>query len=261
MKFSARNTDEIRLFLGGNLVHKTKDAIGTILVIDYLKHRVMTFDSMCEQSSMPRSDPTKLAHAYMQGMMLSLAFLRPQHVTILGLGGGCLVRSIHRVYPTTHIEAVELRKEVVQVCNDFFGIPKVDHIRVTIADGNDHLSGQDASTTDIIFSDMYDEYSMDPIQEQESFLLNCQRTLSNKGCLALNFHRLPDRDSHFFQCLHAFFSDVLICTPDPGNFIVFASKARLQENLADYSANYREIDVKINGQAKHLFRNIIRKTA
>ncbi len=260
MKLLKKDTDDLNLFYEGKIIHKTKDDVGTILVLDYPKYRVMTFDSVCEQSCMNRARPEELTHKYTQAMMLALAFINPKHVTLLGLGGGCLLRAIHCVLPNVTLEAIEQRAAVIDVCDSFFGLPKVSHVNTHVYEGGQFLKQMQPGTTDIIFADMYDEYAMDPTQEQETFLISAYHALTSTGCLVLNFHSLPDKESEFFICLHQFFSDILICTPSSGNYVLYASKARFKETISEYSNAYKSIDRKINGQASHLFRNIMRKS-
>ena len=69
----------------GEIIHYTRDALGGILVVDYRKHRVMTFDSVFEQSKIDRRKPHLPVHEYSRAMLLPVAFAQPAHATVLGL--------------------------------------------------------------------------------------------------------------------------------------------------------------------------------
>ena len=82
------------MFNKGEIVHHTRDALGSILVVDYRKHRVLTFNSVFEQSKIDRRYPYLPVHEYNRAMMLPAVFANPGHVTILGLGGGVMAGAL-----------------------------------------------------------------------------------------------------------------------------------------------------------------------
>src|SRR5262249_21924672 len=96
----------------GDIIYRTSDAWGDILVIDDEHYRNLTFDSIYEQSRMDRRNPHSLVYQYTRAMMLVLAFIKPRHATILGLGGGCLLRSLYHVLPKCELHTIELRQRV-----------------------------------------------------------------------------------------------------------------------------------------------------
>lgn len=247
-----------RLNDSGTLVYEASDDISKIIVFDKHKHRYMTFDSVWEQSCMNIKKPSHLTHQYARAMIATLSFLKPQHLTILGLGGGALLRSLHAAAPNMKIDAVELRPKVIDVCRQYFGIPKDSNINLQVSDGADYIAKATPNSTDIIFADMFDEYKMDPKQAKESFLQHCERALTDHGCLTLNLHRLPERNSDFFKNLHNIFQDTLICKPDECNYVLYASKAKLHDDLSRYQQAFHMLTKNIDGRAEHVFRNIIR---
>ena len=127
-----------RDFFGDPIIHRTNDAWGDILVIDHRCYRNLTFDSICQQSSMHLNRRHILVHEYTRAMMLVLAFIKPRHVTILGLGGGCLLRSLYHILPKCELQAVELRQRVYEVATEFFGIPLSKKVTITIADAKQY---------------------------------------------------------------------------------------------------------------------------
>ena len=86
------------MFNKGEIIHHTRDALGSILVVDYRKHRVLTFNSVFEQSKIDRRFPYLPVHEYNRAMMLPAVFANPRHVTILGLGGGVMAGAFHHLY-------------------------------------------------------------------------------------------------------------------------------------------------------------------
>lgn len=221
----------------GKIVHSTSDSYGPILVIDFPRYRALDFNSIYEQSSFDLKNPYGLVHAYTRIMLLVLGFIEPRHITLLGLGGGSLLRSLHHLLAGCDFQVVELRSRVYEVAREYFDIPDDERVWISIEDAELHIRASADASTDIIFADMFDAYSMSPLQVQQQFLLECWRMLSDKGWLVINYHRLPDMHSPFFQYLRDYFETILVCSADYGNHILFVSKVA----VVDYAQASRTL--------------------
>src|SRR5690554_5818012 len=113
----------MKMVLDGTIVHSTSDSIGNILVVDYPTYRVLSFDSIYEQSGFYLEKPYALVHEYTRIMMLVLGFCEPRHITLLGLGGGSLLRSLHHYLSHCNFTVIELRKKVYEIAKEYFDIP------------------------------------------------------------------------------------------------------------------------------------------
>lgn len=209
----------------GKIVHSTSDTYGNILVVDYPRYRVLSFDSIYEQSGFYLEKPHALVHEYIRIMMLVLGFMQPRHATLLGLGGGSLLRSLHHYLSHCDFHVVELRSKVYDIARDYFDIPDDERVWVSIEDAGLQIQSSKNASTDIIFADLYDAYHMSPVQAQKQFAQQCCRTLTKHGWLVINFHRLPEPGSAFFIALTEHFSSLLVCSGEFGNHILFAGKS------------------------------------
>ena len=209
----------------GKIVHSTSDSYGNILVVDYPRYRTLSFDSIYEQSGFYLEKPYALVHEYTRIMMLVLGFVEPRHTTLLGLGGGSLLRSLHHYLSHCDFHVVELRPKVYEIARDYFDIPDDERVWVSIEDAELQIKSSEDASTDIIFADMYDAYHMSPMQGQKQFVKECWRTLSKSGWLVINYHRLPDPNSPFFNCIADYFSTIMVCSGEYGNHILFACKS------------------------------------
>lgn len=214
----------MRLSRNGQLVYQTRDALGAILVFDQRRHRVLTFDSVFEQSKIERRKPYLPVHEYNRAMLLPLAWQSPAHATVLGLGGGVLVNAIHRLLPDCMIDAVELRQQVVDVAREFFDLADADTIRITVSDARPALRRLSDASTDLILTDLYGADRMSPAVSQSRFIDQCERVLSARGWLAVNYHRLPDARSPMFQHIRRLFASVLLFKSRTNNYVLYASK-------------------------------------
>ncbi|MBL3556332.1 MULTISPECIES: spermidine synthase [Marinobacter] len=208
----------------GEIIHYTRDALGGILVIDYRKHRVMTFDSVFEQSKIDRRKPHLPVHEYSRAMLLPVAFAQPSHVTVLGLGGGVMANALLHLLGDCQVHAVELRPSVLQVAREYFSLPQSANFTVTIGDARDALGKLPDSSTDLILSDMYSSDRMSPTQAQREFIRQCSRVLTDSGWLSINYHRTPDINGPFFRQLRGEFAALLLFKSKTNNTVIFASK-------------------------------------
>lgn len=215
------------MFNKGQIVHHSRDKLGNILVIDYRKHRVLTFDSVFEQSKINRRYPYLPVHEYSRAMLLPAAFKCPQHVTILGLGGGVMANAFYHLFPDCQIHAVELRQAVLDVAREYFGLPDSERLAVTIANAQTALDNLPDAGTDFILADLYSAHNMSPMQAKRQFLEACSRTLSPDGWLVLNYHRAPDPEGRYFQQLKRHFAQLLVFKSKTNNTVIYASKRPL----------------------------------
>ena len=210
--------------MNGRIVHFARDDLGGILVIDYRKHRVMTFDSVFEQSKIARRHPHLPVHEYSRAMLLPVAFNQPAHITILGLGGGVVANALLHLLPDCQVHAVELRQAVVDVAREYFDLSDSRRLSVTIEDARNTLEALPDDHTDLILADMYSAERMSPVQVQQEFIKKCSRVLSDSGWIALNYHRTPDLNGAFFKQLQGEFAVVLAFKSKTNNTVIYGSK-------------------------------------
>jgi spermidine synthase len=249
--------DSFVMFEGDILVHQQHDTWGKVLVVDHDGQRVLSFDSLYEQSRMDLNHPNTLVHDYTRAMLLGLALGKPAHVTLFGLGGGCLVRAVHSINPELHIQAVELRAAVAGIAQDYFGIPTSAQIAIHVADGRDYIVQQPSASTDLIFADMYHAIRADPFQMQQQFFHESRRVLSPDGWLVINCHELPPTDSFFFQTLKQYFKVLLVCTVPGGNYVFYAGKSGLNRPQALFEADIATFELKTRTKLAFLLENLV----
>lgn len=239
----------------GQIVLSTSDNIGNILVVDYPQYRVLTFDSIYEQSGYSLERPHSVMHEYIRIMMLVLGFITPRHVTLLGLGGGSLLRSIHHHLDECEFHVVELRAKVFEVAKYYFDIPVDSRVKYSISDAKVQLRASPDASTDIIFSDLFDAYFMSPIQTQKKFVSECFRVLNNDGWLVINFHHLPHERSIVFVTLVEYFAKVIVCPGAMGNYILFASKS-CDINVAGAIKKIKKMEAELGTPFVPLFQRL-----
>ncbi len=245
------------MFEGETLIHQQQDTWGNIHVVDHEGQRVLSFDSIYEQSRMDLKRPGMLVHHYTRAMLLGLALGNPEHITLFGLGGACLVRATHMIDPRIRIQAVELRAAVVSVAYDYFGIPASENIAIQIADGRHYITQQPAASTDLIFADMYHAIRADPFQMQKKFFHESHRVLSPEGWLVINCHELPSTESFFFRTLKHYFKEIFMCAVPGGNYVFYASKLGMNKPKALIPAEVEYFELKLHTKMGSLLEKIV----
>ena len=222
--------------LMGKELYRVKDDMGFVVVTQRGDKRVLSFNSMLEQSSMLMTKPYYLTHEYTQIMLLGLLFVEAGHMTLLGLGGGSLAHCLSHFYPQRIMQVVELRQAVIDVAYEWFNLPKVPNLQVKQYDAKKYLS-EAAGSTDIIFSDLYEAEAMSGCQMQQEFIEDSYRILSEYGCLVINYHSMPDKDEPVMCRLAELFSEIYLCDVINGNHILFCTKKCF--SISDDAMNQR----------------------
>ncbi|SFR53471.1 Methyltransferase domain-containing protein [Marinobacter daqiaonensis] len=210
--------------ISGDVVFHTRDRLGPIMVIDHRRHRVLSFDSVFEQSKIDRRRPWLPVHEYNRAMLLPLAWQTPVHATVLGVGGGTLVSAIHHLLPGCRLLAVDLREAVLQVAREFFSLPESSRVETRVNDARRALEELPPGSTDLILADLYSADRMSPAQSRRHFMDLCLRALSDDGWLVLNYHRPPDRDSRLIRYLASRFATLMAFTSKTNNTVLYASR-------------------------------------
>jgi len=108
----------------------THDQWGDIMVLEKKDYRILAFDPIYEQSCINIKLPHIPVHEYTRIMLFALAFVRPEKITLLGLGGGCLLNTLNFLLPKCSFYAIELRETVINVAKEYFALPIGTHVKI-----------------------------------------------------------------------------------------------------------------------------------
>ena len=175
------------------------------------------------QSLMDKAAPNQLMLRYTQIMMGFLLFNDyPEHIGMIGLGGGSLPKYCYQHLPRTRISVAEISPEVMAL-RDYFMIPQNnERFKVLLEDGAEFVKRHSASL-DVLMVDGFDLNGQPPQLCSEIFYEDCYRALTRDGIMVVNLCDLGYKASLRKIC--EVFEDVLLCDcPDGTNRIVFARK-------------------------------------
>jgi spermidine synthase len=222
---SAQVQDQARL------IHSEKSLYRQVLVYEDAVNRCLCFTHQCaigRQSCMDLKLPDHLVFEYTK-MMLASLFLRPepQHILVIGLGGGTLPLTLERVLSHADIDAVEVDPAVVIVAQRYFGFHTDARLHVIELDGRAYVRQaiRAGKRYDLIMLDAYDNQYIPEHLLTCEFLNEVRRLLVPGGIVAANTFSQSKLYSNESVTYHAVFGDFY--SIKSGNRVILASEGPL----------------------------------
>jgi len=199
---------------------------GHPFVVDADGRRWLQFDALAIQSEMALDDPNGLALEYTRAMMGFLLFRpAPRHITMIGLGGGSLVKYCLAALPDTAVTVVEINPAVIAL-REAFGIPPDGpRLRVVCRDGAEYVRDPD-EVSDVLIVDGFDLAGMPRQLSSAGFYDHCWAMLAEGGMMVVNLWSEDSRYGLYASRIRDSFDDrvVVVRAQEDSNRIVFASK-------------------------------------
>ena len=148
--------------------------------------RSLEFEPGMIQSEMRLSRPDHLVLSYARAMMCFVLFhRRPEHIVMVGLGGGSLAKFCYRYLPHSRITVLELRADVIAL-RELFAIPRDNaRFRVIEVDAARHMRRL-RGAVDVLLVDGFDAAGLPPELGSAAFYADCRRALRPSGVLVAN---------------------------------------------------------------------------
>lgn len=210
----------------GRLIFQSHDEDGIIEIVETDGVRSLHFGSDSRQSSILLENPDFLYLSYIRSMMAWQLYVdAPEHVLMIGLGGGTLARHLLKQSDLKTLTAIEQRAKVIQMARQFFFLPSDQRLNVLTGDGADYMRNADTKGTayDLILVDAFAHDAMSDSITGMEFFDACKRNLSQNGIMVIN---LWDTDQVLFETIALSmansFNDKLLFLPvqGKGNIIV-----------------------------------------
>ena len=197
--------------------------------VDHVRFkRKLRFGTTDIQSAMDLRDPDHLVLSYTRLMMAFLLFQpQPQHILMIGLGGGSLPKFCHQHLPGSDITVVEIDPAVIALREHFEIPPDQANFRVVQANGADFVAAVEDERFNVILVDGFEAEQMAPALGTQSFYGHCERLLRPGGVVLCNLHELDICYGVFIDRIALAFGDntLKVSTRERDNSIVFARKS------------------------------------
>jgi spermidine synthase len=176
------------------------------------------------QSSMKIDDPYELVLSYTRAMMAFLLFRpRPEHIVMIGLGGGSLPKFVYKHLGSTRTTVIEREPRVIAVARQYFYLPADDE-RLTVeeAEGGAWVAAHPDSC-DVLMVDGYDGRQQVPQLCSEDFYAGARAALPEHGVLVVNLWNSDGDYDVYLRRIESVF-DAVVCVPAQrhGNVAVLA---------------------------------------
>jgi len=201
----------------------------------------LSFEGTLIQSCMRLADPDDLVLDYTRTMMGALLFNpRPAHVLMIGLGGGSLVKYLHRHVPEADVTVVEISQSVIDL-RDAFHVPPDDaRLHTVCADGAKFMA-HPPHAYDLILVDGFTGAGIAEALCSRSFYLNCRKALTPEGLLVANVQADTEQTREIGKRLFKAFggSMISVLSDEGGNDIVTAGPRHLfEQGRADFEGHW-----------------------
>ncbi|MBC8257894.1 MAG: fused MFS/spermidine synthase [SAR324 cluster bacterium] len=148
--------------------------------------RELRFGNHIMQSVISTVKPDYLVLPYTQFMLLGLLFCpEPKNVLHLGLGGGSLVRWLHREFPVLQQTIIEINSGVIEAAHRHFDLPVDQRLNILHADASEIITSL-TEKYDLIFLDAFGDYGASEEVKRVEFLRNLRCCLNSTGWLVGN---------------------------------------------------------------------------
>jgi spermidine synthase len=169
------------------LLHSSSDGDKPVVVCEENGIRTLHFGGDAKQSCLDVQMPQRLVLAYTRWMMSGLLLAKKlEHICILGLGGGAMVRFIHHHHPDCRIDAVELSAAVIAQAREHFSLPGTTNLRIIQADAKHFVEAPPHTPYDLILVDIFQPEAMAAPLFSEAFYYNIKAMLHPEGVMAAN---------------------------------------------------------------------------
>ena len=214
-------------------IFKAKTAYASLSIEQNGDQLLLRTDDNALQSVIDPQTPERLELQNLRSLMGILLFLpAPQKICLLGTGGGGLVHFLRHHYPYSHITAVEIDSELLEIMHLRMALPMADASLTYIIDDARHFIETNQQKFDLIIADLFlGNQSPEWLLRQPS-MQSLHSMLSSTGGLCYNLVIDNEKDfNEFYANLRQVFDQQTLCLPVAGldNTIAFALRQKPEE--------------------------------
>jgi spermidine synthase len=184
----------------------------------------LSFETTLIQSCMRKDAPDELVLDYTRAMMAFLLLNpQPQSVLMVGLGGGSMLKYMHKHLPEADITTVEINQAVIDLRDEFCMPPESERHRILCADGAQFLA-RPPRLYDVILVDGFDGDGLPDALCSSGFFRHVRKALTEQGMMVMNVQADTEASSALIKrAAKAFSGQATTFTSDEGgNDIVLA---------------------------------------
>ena len=224
------------------LIWESEDSGVTVQVWEKEDRRELRFGNHIMQSVFSKIRPDHLVLPYSRFMMLGLLFCpEPKSVLHLGLGGGSIVRWMHREFPELQQTIIEINSGVIEAAHRFFDLPRDKRLRVLCADATE-LVPTLTEKFDLIILDAFGDYGAPEELTRIDFLHKLRACLHYDSWLVGNLWTVTGDFEEMREQWKSTFEQVLEARANQkGNMILYGSQLSKLPEKKEFEATAKKL--------------------
>jgi spermidine synthase len=204
----------------------------------------LSFETSLIQSCMRLDAPNELVLDYTRAMMgFLLLNPAPRALLMVGLGGGSMLKYLHRHLPWLDITTVEINQGVIDLRDDFMIPPDSERLRIVCADGAAFLA-HPPRAYDVILVDGFTGDGLPDALCSRAFYAQCRKALTPQGVMVANVQADTQHTRAVLQRLAKGFDGPVITaeSDEGGNEIAMAaSEEVMKAALAEFDTRWSKL--------------------
>lgn len=112
-------------------------------------------------------------------------------ILVLGVGGGTVIRMLHKSYPNAEITGVDIDPVMITIAKTYFGLEEINGLSLVCEDAQKYIekSAKENKTYDLIIVDVFVGPQIPEFVSDEKTLQLLKDILNRKGCIIINYLR------------------------------------------------------------------------
>lgn len=169
----------------GIRLHAINTENGTLEVKECGDLRWLLFKNGSVKTVMSVSEPYRPVLDYIRALTGFLLFNpKPEHLLILGLGGGAIPRFCKHYLPHTQIVSIEHNPYLIKLCEDYFFLNTSEN-KIAIDDAENYIN-KNSDQFDVILVDLFSNNGISPSLFHPAFYDSLKRRLTKNGVVMFN---------------------------------------------------------------------------
>jgi len=219
----------------GNLIYSSKDAFGSLEVIDIQQRiRSLHFGNGTSQSAMFLYSPIPLIHKYTQALLTPLCGIQAKRILILGMGAGSIAKFLEHHFKEIKVDVVELRAAVINIAKEYFSLPnESENFIIHNISAQDFIQ-QNNNQYDLIIVDLFltTTKKTDTTIDIASSYTKLSHMLSTQGFLSINLIGSDyQRYSGYESLCEIYQHNLYYIDIEKQNTILIAGRHTLEKNI------------------------------
>jgi len=187
---------------GGCVLANYKSEQAELRIFENKIFRWLCFDDeQAIQSCMLLAEPAKLILPYQQFMMMWQLLQGENTLTtasLLGIGGGDIIRYLQRAFPLMKIVAVDNEPQIAQIASKYFRVqPDQKQLTLQIEDAKEFI--KNSQRHDLLLIDIVENNKPPGFFSEISFWKNCKESLNENGIMIVNI--IPESAEYLLNTL------------------------------------------------------------